>query len=241
MYGFSTNLASLLFIHFIINGVITIEASPLPMQRMQRVAANTNCTELQPDTLARLLGGAINTRYMRIVLPSVTDEEGAYNMDDNDADSDSQRHSRRIDYGADSDADAFAVNGDTFLPEVSLQPAWNTVFNSRVRRDTMQRGRVRRDTVQHNRPWSCRGQVKWRDLGRDYFPRFLRSVDCLKEKCWYGHGMCRPRSFMVRILRRRNGECEPVYGSDDYVPTQLREAWTWEEYPVNFCCECCVS
>uniref|UniRef100_A0A182IS60 Spaetzle domain-containing protein n=1 Tax=Anopheles atroparvus TaxID=41427 RepID=A0A182IS60_ANOAO len=92
------------------------------------------------------------------------------------------------------------------------------------------------------RPWECEAKIRWIDLGSEYFPRFLRTVECTRQKCWYGHYSCQPRSFTVKILRRRTGECVQ---SDrlrrigvDGLPGELRELWVWEERAVNFCCDC---
>uniref|UniRef100_A0A182KAZ0 Trunk n=1 Tax=Anopheles christyi TaxID=43041 RepID=A0A182KAZ0_9DIPT len=92
------------------------------------------------------------------------------------------------------------------------------------------------------RPWECEAKIRWIDLGPEYFPRFLRTVECTRQKCWYGHYSCQPRSFTVKILRRRTGECVQ---SDrlrrigvDGLPGELRELWVWEERAVNFCCDC---
>lgn len=92
------------------------------------------------------------------------------------------------------------------------------------------------------RPWECEAKIRWIDLGSEYFPRFLRTVECTRQNCWYGHYSCQPRSFTVKILRRRTGECVQ---SDrlrrigvDGLPGELRELWVWEERAVNFCCDC---
>lgn len=227
-------LVSLLFFVFI--ETTTIDTAALPKQR----AITRNCTQLQTDALANVLGGAFNERYMSIEPPVAT-------TDDNDLDTQNTNASRnrRNDYSE----SAFAVNGDDFQPAESHEPAWRTVFGRRFRRSPAYSADI--FGKQPKRPWSCRGQIKWLDLGTDYFPRFLRTIDCLKQKCWYGHGKCQARSFLVRILRRRRGECETPEErqtdaderneSDGYLPAELRELWTWEEYPVNFCCECCAG
>ncbi|XP_050085196.1 protein trunk [Anopheles aquasalis] len=93
------------------------------------------------------------------------------------------------------------------------------------------------------RPWECEAKIRWIDLGHEYFPRFLRTVECTRQKCWYGHYTCQPRSFTVKILRRRTGECAQSdrlrhrIGVED-LPGELRELWVWEERAVNFCCDC---
>lgn len=112
----------------------------------------------------------------------------------------------------------------------------------------------------NRRPWECDMRVKWTDLGLDYFPRFLRTVECVKTHCFYGRYTCQPRSFTVKLLRRRRGRCvrnaaegagagqttrnatrsdQPKYKTGvDGLPVELRELWVWEERAVNFCCDC---
>ena len=105
------------------------------------------------------------------------------------------------------------------------------------------RSNQRRRTEVHQankRPWECEAKIKWLDLGSDYYPRFLRTVECTKHNCWYGHYTCKPRSFTVKILRRRKGECVQTKNKIGVagLPGNLRELWIWEERAVNFCCDC---
>ncbi|XP_052863619.1 protein trunk [Anopheles cruzii] len=105
------------------------------------------------------------------------------------------------------------------------------------------KSRARKVTGGSPRPWECESKIRWTDLGPDYFPRFLRSVECTRQNCWYGHYTCQPRSFLVKILHRRTGQCVQ---SDrlrnqidvDDLPGGLCELWVWEDRPVNFCCDC---
>jgi len=159
---------------------------------------------------------------------------------------------------------------DTFALEISDKPAWevkhvideyntnihNNDDDDKVTKD-MESVRTKRNTrrgnnnnnnnnnILYERPWECEAKIKWIDLGPDYFPRFLRTVECTRKKCWYNHYECQTRSFTVKLLRRRNGECvktneiHPV--SNDELPGELKELWVWEERAVNFCCDCAAS
>uniref|UniRef100_T1GNZ0 Uncharacterized protein n=1 Tax=Megaselia scalaris TaxID=36166 RepID=T1GNZ0_MEGSC len=40
---------------------------------------------------------------------------------------------------------------------------------------------------QESTPWHCNYKIKWIDLGRDYYPRYIRSVECIKKECWYDY------------------------------------------------------
>lgn len=44
-------------------------------------------------------------------------------------------------------------------------------------------------------------------MGPDYFPRYMRSVECLVGKCWFNIYTCKPRGFTVKILKRRKDRC----------------------------------
>lgn len=108
------------------------------------------------------------------------------------------------------------------------------VFNSRYRRD-----------MDYLQEWHCKSRIKWTDLGLDYFPRYLRSVECLTENCWFNMYKCRPRSFTVKILKRKRDRCVPLEQPATRIgvsglPRELKEMWVWEERAVNFCCDCSV-
>lgn len=158
---------------------------------------------------------------------------------------------------------------DTYAMELSNEPAWEAnpldlergskreisdsseklLSNStRTRRDYSYNQEGRRKTgniqqQQQKRPWECEAKIKWLDLGRDYYPRYLRTVECTRHPCFYGQFTCTPRSFTVKILRRRRGECVQTkhnVGSEG-LHGDLKELWIWEERAVNFCCDCAAS
>lgn len=155
---------------------------------------------------------------------------------------------------------------DTYAMELSNEPAWETnplelersnrreigitsgTNGTRNKRDYSynQEGRRKSGNVQQQqkRPWECEAKVVWVDLGADYFPRYLRTVQCSRtQSCFYGQFTCTPRSFTVKLLRRRRGECvktEHNIGSDG-LHGDLKELWIWEERAVNFCCDCAAS
>ena len=90
-------------------------------------------------------------------------------------------------------------------------------------------------------PWKCESRVVWEDLGPNYFPRYLRTVECLGARCWFGHFKCSPKAFTVKVLKRQSDECVPVSlpeNSDDDVQVKYEEEWVFEERSITFCCEC---
>lgn len=157
---------------------------------------------------------------------------------------------------------------DTFAMEISGDvPAWevqhlvNSTENNTESEPTAEnngkrdkRANYRRRTDEFNsggyqpqqqnkRPWECEAKIKWLDLGYDYYPRYLRTVECTRHSCFYGHFTCKPRSFTVKILRRRRGECVQTKNKigTDGLHGDLKELWVWEERAVNFCCDCAAK
>ena len=157
---------------------------------------------------------------------------------------------------------------DTYAMELSSEPAWeanpldlertsrketnkNVVELSsnatRPKRDYNynQEGRRKAGQTQQQpkKPWECEAKIKWLDLGVDYYPRYLRTVECTRHPCFYGQFTCTPRSFTVKILRRRRGECVQTKNNvgNEGLHGDLKELWIWEERAVNFCCDCAAS
>lgn len=149
---------------------------------------------------------------------------------------------------------------DTYAMEISDEPAWEVKHLSELEKENNKRiadeqnsnstrskrasNRRRVDDSNQERqernPWECEAIEKWLDLGIDYYPRYLRTVECTRSSCWYGHFTCKPRSFTVKLLRRRRGECVQTKNKIGIVGLHgdLKEKWIWEERAVNFCCDC---
>lgn len=219
------------------------------------------CMVLPPTVLSDVLGPAYNSRYMSIENPI---EDGADEYEES--------YSKYVVQFAPtakrktSSYRPFYVD-DNYVSQISDRPAWevkHSMAQTRDKRDTSdgenlsvygneEKLRTNRNVNSRSgavlppkgeRPWKCESQIKWLDLGIDYFPRYLRTVECTKQFCWYGHYACQPRSFTVKILRRRNGECvssENLHNIGvEGIPGELRELWIWEERAVNFCCDCAL-
>ncbi|XP_037927289.1 protein trunk [Teleopsis dalmanni] len=94
-----------------------------------------------------------------------------------------------------------------------------------------------------SRPWQCTSKIKWIDLGLSFFPRYIRSVECISKKCWYGHYICKPKSFSIKVLRKKDDSCIRVSEKLMTMTSQtfdndFADLWIWEEIAINFCCEC---
>lgn len=149
---------------------------------------------------------------------------------------------------------------DTYAMEISDRPAWEVTHlqnstedqneslesnnNSASTRRQRSNFRKRKDDQQQSkRPWECEAKIKWLDLGYDYYPRYLRTVECTRHSCFYGHFTCKPRSFTIKLLRRRRGECVQTRNriGVEGLHGDLKELWVWEERAVNFCCDCAAK
>ncbi|CAK9293828.1 unnamed protein product [Gordionus sp. m RMFG-2023] len=120
------------------------------------------------------------------------------------------------------------------------------------------------------KPWECKSKVIWKDLGPDYFPRYLRTIECTSKKCFYSFYNCVPKAFTVKILKRDRKELAGfscidltqdeshyevqykltiedevvdynTFLGDDKLQNEFEEKWIFEERAVVFCCDCGYS
>jgi len=196
------------------------------------------CAELSTQSLAKILGQAFNPRYMSIDPPGEP-EEKSYQLG-------YKRSSYELPFYADSEAIS-----------VSHFPAWETNHFALVEKKEPARSKSLRtrsafmDRVGHypridgfkQRPWECSSRINWIDLGLNYFPRYIRSIECIARKCWYDHFNCKPKSFTIKVLRRKAGSCirindKLILITAEKFENDYTQLWIWEEIAVNFCCEC---
>uniref|UniRef100_A0A182QWP0 Spaetzle domain-containing protein n=1 Tax=Anopheles farauti TaxID=69004 RepID=A0A182QWP0_9DIPT len=233
----------------------------------RKIATENACEQLPPPVLTEILGPAFNPRYMSIEEPPVADGgdqanpagkrdaepfppfyvDDKYSLELSHKPAWEVKHvSDSIPHGAVDGGGRVRTRRDLFNDILdTLEPTTASAEDGQPRtaRSFGGKGRSRASGSGGTpRPWECEAKIRWIDLGPEYFPRFLRTVECTRQKCWYGHYSCQPRSFTVKILRRRTGECVQ---SDrlrrigvDGLPGELRELWVWEERAVNFCCDC---
>lgn len=193
---------------------------------------NTICEDLSEMILTDILGPAYNSRYMSIKEPRDEPEPTKTKN--------SQNTKRAPTFSP------FYVDKD-FAEIIADEPAWNVnhfdPLNIRIN-NTSPKIRKKRAMPRPATQWECISKVIWKDLGPDYFPRYLRTVECITKVCWYGHYRCRPRSFTVKLLKRRRNRCitaEPntKIGTNG-LHKDLKQLWVWEERAVNFCCDCAL-
>ncbi|XP_050070752.1 protein trunk [Anopheles maculipalpis] len=236
----------------------------------KKPSAENACEQLPPPVLTEILGPAFNPRYMSIEEPPVAENgvdqsnpagkrdaepfppfyvDDKYSLELSHKPAWEVKHvSESIPHGelvgqVRTRRDLFNDILDKLEPATTSAASTEDTTQQRTARSFGGKGRSRTTGSGGTpRPWECEAKIRWIDLGPEYFPRFLRTVECTRQNCWYGHYSCQPRSFTVKILRRRTGECVQ---SDrlrrigvDGLPGELRELWVWEERAVNFCCDC---
>lgn len=201
------------------------------------------CDELSETILSQILGAAFNPRYMSISEPDVNiafnfykrDTEISFYVDEkyyNEKNSlpawEYNHMSRKIYFDS--------KNVGTGLSQSTSERFIRQLLTSSIRNKN-------NNNVQDSTPWHCNYVIKWIDLGRDYYPRYIRSVECIKKECWYGHYTCKPKTFTINVLKRKKGQCATI--KDDSllftVGAENIDLWVWEEKAVNFCCDCVIK
>ncbi|XP_055903140.1 protein trunk [Eupeodes corollae] len=210
---------------------------------------NIHCPELPEKALRAILGATYNARYMRIELP-MEDETG--------------RGGAKRASGHD-DQDFYIDENDEEQNPYAGIPAWEVdhieISKNRKKRhqpkppkkrnarqaliDKVTKSSSKQDVFQ-SRPWDCKAEIHWMDLGPDYFPRYIRTIQCKKKNCWYGHYTCKPRWFSVKVLRRSTGQCAKINSkfrivTMDEVTGDYAEQWEFVEKAVTFCCDCVMD
>ncbi|CAH1373671.1 unnamed protein product [Tenebrio molitor] len=179
------------------------------------------CAKLSVSTLENVLGGAFNSRYMSVDVPTT----------------DVPTNGKR---GVSVDEDFFVQ--EDFVEQLDTEPAWKLQnhVEAAKRKHMSRRSERGVDLVEQ---WQCKSKIEWVDLGPDYFPRYLRKVVCQNQNCWFGLFRCKAKAFNVKLLRRKKEYCTNGEGNNTKVgfvglPKELTELWVWEERAVTFCCEC---
>lgn len=175
---------------------------------------NVKCNELPENVLERILGAAYNPRYMSVAQPLEITKEGS---------------TRDI-----SILPSFYMDNTSYSHELNDIAAWNLNSHRNLTRLTRHRAQRKKRKDVTEEKWHCKYQIVWKDLGPDYFPRFVRNVECISDKCFYDMFKCKPRSFGIKILKRKRELCVA-----DSKQSELTELWVWEEIALNFCCDCC--
>ncbi|XP_013783375.1 protein trunk-like, partial [Limulus polyphemus] len=223
------------------------------------VVSKKDCVSVTPRALHRLLGPAFNSRYMSVEKPSnffrenqrvKSTGQGLKTLPSDQGHTVEESEPFSVGAGfvrsVPSNFNFYLSNNNTVWP---MEENISMYISSEKRSPHLKRNpRGTGGTVSTGSPWGCPSEIRWFDLGEDHFPRYLRSVACTNERCWFGHFYCRPKAFTVKILRRKkncvkqNGDSahKESLDGDQELPPELQEQWEFEERAVTFCCECTV-
>ncbi|CAG7720349.1 unnamed protein product [Allacma fusca] len=89
-------------------------------------------------------------------------------------------------------------------------------------------------------PWICETTYEWKDLGANYYPRFIRTAECKTKFCVQGFFQCQPKNYKTRILKRTLPDDQNLDVDNDEVvlPEPLQSNWKLVTINVQLCCEC---
>ena len=108
--------------------------------------------------------------------------------------------------------------------------------------------KVQKRATRDETPWHCRPEYIWDDMGPDYYPRYIRRVICSHNSCFNPFYGCMERYVTIKILRRTNTACRPVYDvpvardgsmkASPIGPIRYEQDWVFEERSQPLACEC---
>ena len=158
------------------------------------------CSETPTAVLVSRLGPAFNARYMSIDLPHKDLSSASASLGDSPAAAGRSRSQEAAGTSPEAHGD-FRVDGN-FSRIFSAKPTRQTTGEPEsdgTERDRTKRAHRHRKKRPEREQWECAQKIVWRDMGADFFPRYLRSVVCTQTACWFGAFECRPRAFTVKV------------------------------------------
>ncbi|XP_067009149.1 prothoracicotropic hormone [Anabrus simplex] len=87
-------------------------------------------------------------------------------------------------------------------------------------------------------PCFCEAEPHYKDLGPQYYPRYLPYVRCKASSCWIPPYQCVQRTYKVHVLKRRG---LAFTEEDKTLPADLRRDWHFEKLNVVVGCECSLQ
>lgn len=205
---------------------------------------STNCQKVPLFMLKRIQVPAYDSSYMRVdspydAEPSETEYYGGTKV------------RRKVA----QKPEVFEMQDSNFQV-LSDEPAWNVDFSSiqeskqRRRRDLrpiepdatdpkFSGANDENSRKQLGAPWECETHQRWIELSSDYYPRYLRSIQCRKSRCWYGDYQCGAKKYSVHILQRHSVACVDATNlKRGGFGSERAEMWRWVKVDINFFCEC---
>lgn len=89
-------------------------------------------------------------------------------------------------------------------------------------------------------PWKCQFDIKWVRLDTDYYPPYIQSGSCQRQKkCFYDLYDCQPKKYGIKVLRRDPSKCNPIPALGN--TTVYEEVWNEKQIDIYVACECGMS
>ncbi|KAL3855270.1 hypothetical protein ACJMK2_014486 [Sinanodonta woodiana] len=89
----------------------------------------------------------------------------------------------------------------------------------------------------HLESWHCHQERVWRDLGPDFYPRFITDMRCLNTTCLFGNHFCKSVNVYTKVLMKsEESSCVDVF-----IPSELRSKWVFQDILVSVYCECSTT
>lgn len=194
-----------------------------------------HCEELSAKILNRILGGGFNEAFLSV-------KEPIDNKDDPIKWTDTNRRNTLDEeyYFYISHKPAWDIQWDEIhkisREKRNIVPIGVNLANTSNSKQTNRNGLLK---SRSNEPWACEQKVNWEHLTSDYYPAYIRTIECTKSTCYYNLYRCKPNPMQVRILKRIPYACVDGRTLKEYGFTgKYARVWKWIEISVNLCCIC---
>ncbi|ODN04097.1 Protein trunk [Orchesella cincta] len=102
--------------------------------------------------------------------------------------------------------------------------------------------RVKRSELSESHSGGCVAKRQWIDMGKDYYPRYVKSYHCSSTTCDRGFGAlgeCKPKHYTTKVLKQITPvDTTYVEDCDQSLPESLRLDWKLISVTVTTCCDC---
>ena len=207
-----------------IRRMVTVEASPA-IYRTQTVINDTvimfrnlPCRPKSDSELAQQLGESFSSQ--RMSLDEIPEEESSLLQSTT----------------GDRDLDVYLKDDDLLLTRRNSQHSQSNSRRTRNRESRKHLRHSRRKRHHKKLPWSCEMKTVWKRMKQGVFPPYIKTGECVQKKCMHRMYRCKPKKYVVKILKRDVNSCNPVPTST--LEGTYEESWKVDHYLVTVCCEC---
>jgi len=221
-------------------------------EEQSQTSAISRCAPLSHDVLWTRLKLAVP----RLTVPGSND-------DDDDDDDDDDADGSQTQLSLVSNEELSPSGAQSFLSSDTSQTLATSSNNLHHRRHSRRRRRKQRWRRRERRKrrrrlgvdgrrrsestsWSCRLQKSWKRMQQDVFPAYIQTGSCRKQQtCMLGMYSCRPRRYIIKVLRRISAADDDSESDDGCRPVPVvgpdavyEEAWSLVDTSVTVACEC---